>query len=61
MNTKLIKIRSIERGLTIKEIALKLDINEQTITNWINGRNLDNISKFIKLLDYLQINIKEIK
>lgn len=60
MNTKIIKIKMIEKNISQKEIAKKLNINEQTISNWINGKNLENIKKFLTLLQELEIDIKQL-
>lgn len=60
MNNKIIKIKMIEKNITQKEIAKKLNINEQTISNWINGKNLENIKKFLTLLQELEIDIKQL-
>lgn len=60
INTKIIKSKIYEKGYTIQEIAQKLKINNQTITNWINGRNIANITKFLELLYLLEIDIKSI-
>lgn len=60
MNTKIIKIKMIEKNISQKEIAKKLNINEQTISNWINGKNLENIKKFLTLIKELEIDIKQL-
>lgn len=57
----IIKSKIILKNKTIIEVAEILNINEQTISNWINGRNTENINTFISLLKYLDININEIK
>lgn len=59
INSKTIKIKIIEKGYTNKEIANMLNLSEQTISNWINGK-LGNIEKFIELCKILDIEIKEL-
>ena len=59
INSKIIKIKIIEKGYTNREIAKMLNLNEQTISNWINGK-LGNIEKFIELCKILDIEIKEL-
>jgi len=60
IDTKKIKARIYEKGFEYKDIANALNIHEQTISNWINNRNLNNIIKFIQLLALLDIEIKDI-
>ena len=50
----------MERDLTIKELANDLDISPQTISNWCNNKNLDNIYVFYKLCKRLDIDIRDI-
>lgn len=61
IDTKKIKARIYEKGLEYKDIANALNIHEQTISNWINNRNLNNINKFIQLLILLDLDINDIK
>ena len=58
INPKIIKLKIIEKGYTNREIANKLNIHEQTISNWINGK-MGNIEKFIELCKILDIDINE--
>ena len=58
INSKIIKLKIIEKGYTNREIANKLNIHEQTISNWINGK-MGNIEKFIELCKILDIDINE--
>lgn len=60
-NFNIIKSKIILKDKSIKNVAEELNLNEQTISNWINDRNTDNIKKFITLLDYLDIEIEELK
>lgn len=57
----IIKAKIIMKNKTIKEIAEETELNEQTISNWINNRNVENINSFIYLLKHLNINLNEIK
>lgn len=61
IDTKKIKARIYEKGLEYKDIANALNIHVQTISNWINNRNLNNINKFIQLLILLDLDISDIK
>lgn len=60
MNINIIKIRMIEKELNNKNLASMLSINENTISRWINGKNLIQIENFLKMLEYLNISINEI-
>lgn len=55
-----LKTLIIERGLTIKQLANELDVSPQTISNWCNNKNLDNIYGFYKLCKKLDVDIREI-
>lgn len=61
INTRKIKSRIYELGYEYKDISKILNIHEQTISNWINNRNLSNINKFIELLILLDLDIKDLK
>ena len=61
IDTNKIKAKIYEKGYSIKEVANILNIHEQTLSNWLNYRNLDNITKFIQLLYLLELNPKDIK
>lgn len=56
----IIKTRIIEKGYTNKIIADKLNISEQTLSKWINGKSTQQISKFIELCKLLDIEIDEL-
>lgn len=58
---KYLKIKIIENGYTIRDIANKLNINEQTLSNWINSRNTNQIKKFLELLVLLNFNNEDLK
>lgn len=58
---KYLKIKIIENGYTIRDIANKLNINEQTLSNWINSRNTNQIKKFLELLVLLNFNNDDLK
>ena len=55
-----LKVLIIERDLTIKQLADELGFSPQTISNWCNGKNLDNIYAFYKLCKLLDVDIKDI-
>lgn len=58
-DTKIIKIKIIEKGYSQREIAKRLNITEETLSRWINGK-LGNIEKFIELCKLLDIDVKEL-
>lgn len=55
-----VKMAIIKKGYTNKDVAKMIDVTEQTISNWINGRNVDNIIKFNKLCKILDLSIDDI-
>lgn len=61
MDYKIIKIKMIENDISLKELAEKINVNINTVSRWINGKNLENTEKFIEMLSILNISIEEIK
>lgn len=61
INTTRIKIAMLEKNLTVIELAENLQINVNTISRWINGKNLSSIEKFIEMLQILELDINDIK
>ena len=59
MNMNIIKIAMIEQGISNKDLACMLSINENTISRWLNN-NLNQIENFLKLLQFLNIDINEL-
>lgn len=59
INSKFIKMKIIERGLTQIEVANYIGITPETLSRWINGE-LGNINKFIKLCKFLNIDAREL-
>lgn len=60
VNNNLIKIKLIEKDITMKDLAPVLNVNCNTLSRWANGNNLNQIEKFLKLLDYLNIELNDI-
>lgn len=60
MNTRIIKVKLAENNMTIKELAKNLEMNPQTISNWINGKNINQIEKFISICKILEIEMKDL-
>ncbi len=56
MNGRLIKLHIGKSGTTNKELGQKLNLNPNTITAWINGRNSSNIEKFLELCAMIDLN-----
>lgn len=56
----IIKIKAIEKELSYADIANKIKISEQTISNWVNGRATSQINNFIALCKLLDIDIKDL-
>lgn len=60
IDMNIIKGEIYKKGHNINEISQILNINEQTLSNWINGRNVKNIKRFIELLILLDIDPKDL-
>lgn len=56
----ILKIKILENGYTIRNISKEINISEQTITNWINGRNTSSIVSFLSLCKKLNMTSDEI-
>ena len=56
------KLKSIiyAKGYTLKGVAQKIGVSEQTITNWCNNRNLKNLETIYKLCKLLEVDILDI-
>lgn len=59
INEKLKKARSTAM-LTQEQIAEKLMVSRQTISNWENGKSLPDIVSVMKLSDLYQISLDEL-
>jgi len=46
---------------TIKKISKEIDISDQTISNWINGRNISTIKKFLEVTTLLNFTAEDYK
>ena len=55
-----LKLIIIERELTIKKLANDLGVSPQTISNWCNDKNLDNIHTFYKMCKKLNVDIRDV-
>lgn len=51
-----LKLKIHEKGYTLRDIALKFKINEQTLSNWVNGKNTEQLRKFIDILKFLEFS-----
>ena len=49
-----------ECGIKKIKIAEKLNIDEKTLYNWINYKNIDQLIKFNKLTQLLDVEIVEV-
>jgi transcriptional regulator with XRE-family HTH domain len=58
---KIIRIEMIKKEINEIELAKKLNINVNTLSRWLNGKNLININKFFELLDILELDLSDIK
>ena len=55
-----LKTLIVERDITIKQLAHNIGVSPQTISNWCNGKNLDNIYVFYKLCKELDVDIRDV-
>lgn len=57
---KKLKNARIRAGLTQEQVAEKVMVSRQTISNWENGKSLPDIVSIIKLSDLFQISIDDL-
>lgn len=57
---KKLKEARTNAGLTQEQVAEKIMVSRQTISNWENGRSLPDIVSMIKLSDLYQISLDEL-
>lgn len=53
-----IKSERIKRSVSQKELAEKLRVSRQTISNWENGRTIPDTENLILLSEYFDINVE---
>lgn len=58
---KQLKAKIYENNYEIKDIAKMFNISEQTITNWINKRNVSSLLTFLKITQFLDFTIEDYK
>lgn len=59
LKTTLKQMRN-ERQLTQEEVAEKIHVSRQTISNWENGRNLPDLSSLILLSEVYDVSLDEL-
>ena len=57
---KRLKNARVQAGLTQEQVAEKVMVSRQTISNWENGKSLPDIVSIIKLSDLFQISIDDL-
>ena len=55
-----LKDARVQAGLTQEQVAEKVMVSRQTISNWENGKSLPDIVSIMKLSDLYQISIDEL-
>ena len=59
LNENIKRIRK-SKGLSQEELAIKLNVVRQTVSNWENGKSLPDIVSIMSLSDLYQITIDEL-
>ena len=57
---KKLKDVSMQAGLTQEQVAEKIMVSRQTVSNWENGKSLPDIVSIMSLSDLYQISIDEL-
>ena len=55
-----LKNARVQAGLTQEQVAEKVMVSRQTISNWENGKSLPDIVSIMKLSDLYQISIDDL-
>lgn len=55
-----LKIARTERNFTQEEVAEKINVSRQTVSNWENEKSLPDISSIIKLSDIYNLSLDEL-
>lgn len=55
-----LKIRMLEKEISGRELAQKIDVSEKTIYNWINNKSIEQIEKFIMMCKVLDLDPREL-
>ena len=56
----ILKQKRNELQLTQEEVAEKIHVSRQTISNWENGRNLPDLSSLILISDIYAVSLDEL-
>ena len=57
---KRLKDARVKAGLTQEQVAEKVMVSRQTISNWENGKSLPDIISIMNLSDLYQISLDEL-
>ncbi len=57
---KKLKSARVDAGLTQEQVAEKIMVSRQTISNWENGKSLPDILSLMSLRDLFQISLDEL-
>lgn len=57
-----LKIRELinESGMTKRFVANKLEVNENTLGNWMDGRSMPKLDQAVKLADILNCDVNDL-
>lgn len=61
MNGSKIKKLLKSKNISQKELALELEVTQNTITNWIKGKSNPNIENIRKMAKFFNISVEEIQ
>ncbi len=48
------------RGMSQKELAIKLDVSQSAVTNWIKGKNSPDIEAVVRICRCLDISVEDL-
>ena len=55
-----LKSSRLNAGMTQEQIAEKINVSRQTISNWENGKSLPDVISLIEISDLYQISLDDL-
>ncbi len=50
-----------EKGITQEEFAEKIGVSGRTVSRWVTGSNMPDISLLVDIADFYEVDVREIR
>jgi transcriptional regulator with XRE-family HTH domain len=57
---KRLKLVLIAKGISQKELAIRINVNESCVSNWVKGKRIPHIHQFLNLRQVLGLSVEEL-